>query len=49
LPREACRTFAMDYSWENSARQFVNHARKVADNGRDLETAVTVAEEAAPV
>src|SRR5580700_10418156 len=33
LPREACRTFAMDYSWENSARQFVNHARKVADNG----------------
>jgi glycosyltransferase involved in cell wall biosynthesis len=49
LPREACRTFAMDYSWENSARQFVNHARKVADNSRDLETAVTVAEEAAPV
>jgi hypothetical protein len=39
----------MDYSWENSARQFVNHARKVADNTRDLETAATVAEEAAPV
>src|SRR6202161_1457257 len=49
LPREACRKFAMDYSWENSARQFVNHARKVADNTRDLETAATVAEEAAPV
>jgi glycosyltransferase involved in cell wall biosynthesis len=49
LPREACRKFAMDYSWENSARQFVNHARKVADNTRDLDTAATVAEEAAPV
>ena len=49
LPREACRKFAMDYSWENSARQFVNHARKVADKTRDLETAATVAEEAAPV
>ena len=49
LPREACRKFAMDYSWENSARQFINHARKVADNTRDLETAATVAEEAAPV
>jgi glycosyltransferase involved in cell wall biosynthesis len=49
LPREACRKFALDCSWENSARQFVNHARKVADNTRDLETAATVAEEAAPV
>jgi glycosyltransferase involved in cell wall biosynthesis len=49
LPREACRRFALDYSWENSARQFLNHARKVSDNTRDLKTAATVAEEAAPV
>ena len=34
LPREACRKFALDYSWENSARQFVNHARKVAITSR---------------
>jgi hypothetical protein len=49
LPREACREFALNYSWENSARQFVDHARKVADNLRDLETPATIAEEAAPV
>jgi len=30
LSREACRAFALDYSWENSARQFITHARKVA-------------------
>jgi glycosyltransferase involved in cell wall biosynthesis len=30
LSREACRAFALDYSWENSARQFIGHARKVA-------------------
>jgi glycosyltransferase involved in cell wall biosynthesis len=30
LSREACRAFALDYSWENSARQFISHARKVA-------------------
>jgi glycosyltransferase involved in cell wall biosynthesis len=49
LPREACRNFALNYSWENSARQFISHARKVADNTFDVETAATVAEEAAPV
>jgi 1,2-diacylglycerol 3-alpha-glucosyltransferase/glucuronosyltransferase len=30
ISREACREFALRYSWENSARQFVSHARKVA-------------------
>ena len=30
LSREACRAFALNYSWENSARQFIGHARKVA-------------------
>src|SRR6202167_459806 len=49
VPREACREFALNYSWENSARQFVDHAREVADNLRDLETPATIAEEAAPV
>ena len=48
LPREACRKFALHYSWENSARQFVDHARKVADNICNLETITNVAEEAAP-
>jgi glycosyltransferase involved in cell wall biosynthesis len=48
LPRQACRNFALNYSWENSARQFVSHARKVADNTCDLETFTTAAEEAAP-
>jgi glycosyltransferase involved in cell wall biosynthesis len=48
LPRDTCRKFALNYSWENSARQFVGHARKVADNTCDLETATAVAEEPAP-
>ena len=30
ISRESCRDFALRYSWENSARQFVSHARKVA-------------------
>jgi hypothetical protein len=30
VSREACRAFALQYSWENSARQFIGHARKVA-------------------
>ena len=30
ISRETCREFALRYSWENSARQFVSHARKVA-------------------
>ncbi len=30
ISREACREFALRYSWENSARQFIGHARKIA-------------------
>jgi glycosyltransferase involved in cell wall biosynthesis len=30
ISREACREFALHYSWENSARQFIGHAEKVA-------------------
>jgi glycosyltransferase involved in cell wall biosynthesis len=30
LSREACRIFALNYSWERSARQFVTHVQKVA-------------------
>lgn len=33
ISREACRTFALRHSWENSARQFIGHVRKVAANG----------------
>jgi glycosyltransferase involved in cell wall biosynthesis len=47
LPRDACRKFALDCSWENSARQFLGHARKVAAGGnRELETAMTMTETA---
>ena len=30
ISRESCREFALRYSWENSAGQFIGHARKVA-------------------
>jgi glycosyltransferase involved in cell wall biosynthesis len=33
ISREACREFALRYSWENSARQFIGHAHKVAIGG----------------
>jgi glycosyltransferase involved in cell wall biosynthesis len=33
VSREACRAFALRYSWENSARQFIGHVRKVAIHG----------------
>src|SRR5262245_12015488 len=33
LSREACRTFALSRSWDNSARQFISHVTKVATNG----------------
>lgn len=32
MSREACRAFALRYSWENSARQFIQHIRRVAIN-----------------
>lgn len=35
ISREACRTFALRYSWENSARQFIGHIRKVAIRGSE--------------
>ena len=31
LSREACRAFALNYSWENSARQFVGHLQKLTE------------------
>jgi glycosyltransferase involved in cell wall biosynthesis len=47
LSRDACRQFALDCSWENSARQFLGHVRKVAGGGsHDLEAAMTVSETA---
>jgi glycosyltransferase involved in cell wall biosynthesis len=42
LSRSACREFALRYSWENSARQFIGHARKVAGgDGRETAIAMT--------
>jgi glycosyltransferase involved in cell wall biosynthesis len=46
LSRDACRKFALDYSWENSAWQFLGHVRKVAGS-RELEAAMTITEAAA--
>jgi hypothetical protein len=37
LSRDACREFALQYSWENSARQFIGHLREVA-SGRPART-----------
>ena len=31
VSRSACRDFALGYSWENSARQFLEHMNKVAN------------------
>jgi glycosyltransferase involved in cell wall biosynthesis len=48
LSRDACRKFALDYSWENSARQFLGHVRKVAGgNTREVEATMTMSESAA--
>jgi len=33
VSREACRAFALNLSWENSARQFIGHVQKVASGG----------------
>jgi len=30
ISRQACRSFALNYSWENSARQFIGHVTNVA-------------------
>ena len=44
ISREACREFALRYSWENSARQFIGHAEKVAAATRDAEAPIAIAE-----
>jgi glycosyltransferase involved in cell wall biosynthesis len=45
LPRDACRAFALTYSWENSARQFIGHARRVAGIGSsEAQMAATLTE-----
>ncbi len=42
LRRDACRKFALDYSWENSARQFLAHVRNVIGRSdREMETAIS--------
>ncbi len=47
VSRDACRAFALGYSWENSARQFVGHVRRVATGGNpEPEMAVTMTETA---
>jgi hypothetical protein len=47
LSRDACRAFALDYSWENSARQFIGHARKVATGSTgEPQLAATITETA---
>ena len=43
LRRDACRKFALDYSWENSARQFLAHVRNVIGRSdREMETAISI-------
>jgi glycosyltransferase involved in cell wall biosynthesis len=47
LSRDACRKFALNYSWENSARQFLGHVDKVAaGRSRELDMAMTITETA---
>jgi glycosyltransferase involved in cell wall biosynthesis len=47
ISRDACRKFALDYSWENSARQFLGHVCKIAaGSSRELEMAMTFTETA---
>ena len=44
ISRESCREFALLYSWENSARQFIGHARKVASAAvREADVAMPIA------
>jgi glycosyltransferase involved in cell wall biosynthesis len=47
ISRESCREFALRYSWENSARQFIGHARKIATGAaRETDAAIPIAETA---
>jgi len=45
IPRQACRDFALQYSWENCARQFIAHLRDVSP-GRHVRSAPLGAEAA---
>src|ERR1700742_710838 len=42
LDRAACRAFALNYSWENCARQFIGHLQKLTP-GRQVREAASVA------
>ena len=42
LSRDACRAFALNYSWENCARQFIGHLQKLLP-GRQAREAASVA------
>jgi glycosyltransferase involved in cell wall biosynthesis len=42
MSRHACRTFALGYSWESSARQFIGHVQRAAA-GRSHQPVVEVA------
>jgi len=47
LSRDACRAYALNCSWENSARQFVGHVRKVVTGSDgELQMAGTITETA---
>ena len=48
ISRESCREFALRYSWENSARQFIAHARKVAQGACAAETRPAASETELP-
>jgi glycosyltransferase involved in cell wall biosynthesis len=46
ISRDECRAFALRYSWENSARQFISHLRRITANGyrdREADERVTAA------
>jgi glycosyltransferase involved in cell wall biosynthesis len=46
VSRKSCRAFALGYSWENSARQFISHVSRVAaggDSGPTTSAALDVA------
>jgi glycosyltransferase involved in cell wall biosynthesis len=42
VSRDACRAFALNYSWDNSARQFIGHLQKLAA-GRHTRVTTSVA------
>jgi hypothetical protein len=49
ISRESCREFALRYSWENSARQFIDHARKIVTGGAaEAEMTIPISEAEPP-